>query len=254
MRVVRPGAGRPMSDSLPAGEEAPAEEVLSSVEAGRLLALRRSAASDRAASRQGKKLFNFGLGATIAAMAYFGFNSNVADPVHLYLGLIMLFLAVLPALMWAKRGQFGLPVFEAFMLPGTNTFAIPLLHGKEALHLYQPDVITLAALGVILFQTCANLAFFLIEARPKRGKAWREEIMSKSVSRLLGYGMLVTTLYTVVVQFADLIPNDIVPEVRAVCSGVGIVAAFVQSRRWGENQLPYYDKIIFVVQLILQVV
>ncbi|HEX3730572.1 MAG TPA: hypothetical protein VHV47_12255, partial [Opitutaceae bacterium] len=146
------------------------------------------------------------------------------------------------------------PVYEAFMLPGANTFAIPLLHGKEALRLYQPDVITLAALGVILFQVCANLAYFLVEAKPKRGPAWRTEIMSRSVSRLLGYGMLITTLYTVVVQFADWIPNDIGPEVRAVCSGVGIVAAFVQSRRWGEGQLPYYDKIIFVVQLLLQVV
>lgn len=243
-----------MSDSLSSGEETSADPVLASVEAGRLLALRKSAASQREARRQGKRLFNMGIVGTGAALAYFGFKSNVADPLHLYLGLVIFVLAVLPSLMWARRGEYGLPVFEAFMLPGVNTFAVPLLHGKEALRLYQPDTITLAALGVILFQVSANLCFFMIKARPKRGRAWREEIMSKSVSRLLGYGMLVTTLYTVVVQFADWIPTAIVPEVRAVCTDVGIVAAFVQSRRWGEGQLPYYDKIIFVVQLILQVV
>lgn len=230
------------------------EEAASALRMGQMLALRRMAAARRESRQTGRRLFNFSLVGSAAILVYVCYNAQVADPVHLYLGGIMFALAVAPALIWARKAQYGLPVFEAFMLPGANTFALPLLNGKEQLRIYSPDTITVAALAVILFQVTALATFYGIKAPPKRGRVWRTEIMSESMSRLIGYGMIVTTIYTVVVQFYGyLIPSDITPEVRAACYGIGIVATFIQAQRLGQNSLKYYDRIIFVVQLALQV-
>ncbi len=156
--------------------------------------------------------------------------------------------------MWAKKASFGMPLFEAFMVTGVNTFAIPLINGHDALKLYDNDTITTAALAVIFYQACANLTYFSLRVRPKRRGLWAKEIVSRDISRVLGYGMIVTTVYTVAIQFFDWIPPSIAPEIRAVCYGVGTIATFVQTRRWGEGDLPYYDKIIFALQLIAQVI
>jgi hypothetical protein len=239
--------------------EAPdAPEPVENVVTGQLLAVRRlrkaAKAGDKAAKRAGLRLFNVSALTMGAALAYLSLKANVADPLHLYLGQIMFVLAVLPALVWAKRGEYGLPLFEAFMLPGLNTFAIPLLNGHQTLQQYSPETITTAAFAVAIFQAAAVITYFTIKAPPKRGRVWRTEIVSRDMSRLLGYGMIITTIYTVAVQFTDWIPNALAPEIRAVCYGIGIVATFVQSRRWGDGTLPHHDKAIFVIQLLLQVI
>ncbi len=246
-----------MSEELPASEptdpSGPEAPLPPAVVAGQLLATARAVRARRARRKSGRRLFNFGLGGTAVALGYLSYKANLADPSHLYLGQAIFILAVLPSLMWAKRAEFGLPLFEAFMITGVNTYAIPLLDGARSLHLYTSDTITTAALAVILFQAAANLTYFSVKAPPKRSRTWRTEIVSRDFARLIGYGMIVTTIYTVVVQFYDWIPNSITPEVRAVCYGIGIVATFVQSRRWGEGDLNRRDRTIFLVQLVLQV-
>jgi len=248
-----------MSDERPppspaeiAALEAEAPPAASST-AGGLLAIR-GAADRRAARKRGQKLFNLGTAAVAIAIGYFILNSHVADPLHLYLGVIIFVLAALPGLMWAKRGEYGMPLFEAFMITGANTFAIPLLNGYEGLRQYDTDTITVAGLGVLVYQLAANITFFSAPALPKRGPVWRKEIVSRDISRVLGYGMILTTIYTVVIVYTDWIPNEIAPEIRAVCFGIGIIATFVQSRRWGEGNLPHRDRMIFVVQVILQAI
>jgi hypothetical protein len=233
--------------------EIPPEETGPAAITGSLLDLGHSA-SLRSAKRRGARLFRFGLAATVGAILYFTYKANVADPVHIYLGQAIFALAVLPGLMWAKRAHFGLPLFEVFMITGVNTYAIPLLNGHEALRLYDADTITKAALAVLIYQATANLVYLTVRARPKRGRFWRVEIVSRDISRILGYGMFLTTAYTYAVQFTTWIPDAISPEVRAVCYGTGIIATFVQARRWGEGSLPHRDRFIFVLQLMAQVI
>lgn len=238
----------------PGGEEGADFQRSGSIHAGSMLATRRIIERRVAAKRPRQGLFLAGLAGTAGAILYYSLKADVADPAHLFFGQAMFVLAMLPALAWAKRGEFGLPLFEAFMAPGANTFAIPLLNGHKSLHMYSVDTITTAALAVLLFQVAANLAYFLVKAPPKRSRWWRTEILSRDASRVIGYGMVVTTLYTLAVQFTDWIPYQLAPEIRAVCYGIGIVATFVQSQRLGKGELPYYDKIIFIIQLVLQVI
>jgi hypothetical protein len=213
-----------------------------------------SSANTAAMRRRGRSLFKFGLAGAIVIMAYYAKIAKVQDPVHLFLGEAIIALALLPALRWAQRAKFSLPLFEMFMFTNMPTFAIPLLSGQRELQAYDSDTITTAALAVILYQIVANLTYFNLPARPKKGKFWRQEIISRDASKFLGYGMIVTTIYTIVFQFTNWIPYDISGIVRAACYGVGIIATFLQARRWGENDLPYYDKIAFGFQLAIQIV
>ncbi|MBC7367688.1 MAG: hypothetical protein H7343_12905 [Undibacterium sp.] len=189
-----------------------------------------------------------------SALAYYAYNAKVEDPIHLYLGLTMIVLSVLPGLMWARQAKFGLPLFEAFMVTGINTYAIPLLSGHQALRNFSPETITLAAFGVVLFQAVANISYVSASTRPKRTRFWQEEIVTKDISRFLGYGMIATTAYTVVVNFTDLIPYDLAGILRAVAYGIGIIATFIQSWRWGANELASHEKVSFSILLVLQVI
>jgi hypothetical protein len=66
--------------------------------------------------------------------------------------------------------------------------------------------------------------------------------------------MILSTGYTVVDQFTDWIPGDLEGPVRATCFGVGIIAVFVECRRWGLGELPRYAKSLFILQLVVQVI
>jgi hypothetical protein len=205
-------------------------------------------------AKRGRQLFQIGLGAAAAAMLYYALTAKVQDVEHLYLGEIIIALSVLPGLLWAKKGSFGLPLFEMYMLTSIGAYAIPMLSGQQEIRGYDADTITTSALAVVLYQIAANVAFFAVPARPKKTRFWRTEVISKDASRFLGYGMIVTTIYTIVVQFTDWIPSDLEGIVRAVCYGVGMLATFIQAKRWGEGELPYYDKSIFLFQVVLQVI
>ena len=72
---------------------------------------------------------------------------------------------------------------------------------------------------------------------------------------MLGYGMIIATAYNFIEQFfPDWIPYAILPEVRAACLGAGTIAIFVQCRRWGQNELPYSERTIFGIQIVVQVI
>jgi len=186
-------------------------------------------------------------------LAYYAYAAKVSNPLHLAFGLLMIVGAALPALLWAKRADFRFPVFEVFMLTGINTYAIPLLNGHEQLVLYSEEHISSAAFAIVLYQIVANLVFATAKGLPKRSPTWTEEVVSRNITDYLGYGMAVTTAYTVINQFTTWIPPDLNSVFRAACYGVGIISTFIQARMWGEGTLPHYRKSIFLLQLALQV-
>lgn len=240
------------ADPDPAAEGAPPVPV--SEEVGGLLDATK-ARMNRAGRKSGSTLFKTGLAGVIGAVGYFAYSAAGSDPILVYLGITIFVLSVVPGLLWAKRARFGLPLFEAFMVPGVNTYAIPLITGHKAFQLYDADTIEKAAVGVIIFQVVAILTFYGIKTHPRRGKLWRESILTKGGSRVLGYGMIITTAYLFILQFIpQWIPNAIAPEVRAVCYGTGIIATFVQCRRWGQGDLPIHERTTFAVQLVAQII
>jgi len=189
-----------------------------------------------------------------AAVCYYAYSSKAQDPTQLYLGLFILIGASLPAIMWAKRNDFRFPVFEVFMLTGVNTYAIPLLSGHQQLQQYSSETVTTAAFAVLFYQMVAIATYSMVRSRPGRGPFWNEDVISKGIADFLGYGMSLTTAYTMINYFTEWIPADLNSVLRAVCFGVGIISTFIQSRMWGQGTLPHHAKGIFIVQIALQVI
>lgn len=204
--------------------------------------------------RRGQRLFNVGLGAIILTLAGYTFTADVADPLHLYLGLLIIILSVIPGLRWARQANFSLPLFEAFMLTSINTYAIPLLSGHQALKNFSTETLTLAALGVILFQGVAIFTYISVRARVQRTPFWREAIVNENISYKLGYGIAITTAYTFADNFTSLIPGQLAGPLRAFAYGIGIVATFLQCRLWGAGILPKSEKNFFLVLTTTQII
>lgn len=207
-----------------------------------------------AARNRKRTLSNVAVLGLITFCAYFTATSVAPDPLHKILGNAIAVLATLPALFWIKRTRTSLPVFEVFMLTGLNTYAIPLLGGHEQLTRFDSETLTSAGFMVLAYQIAANITYFSISATSKRGPFWRSEIVSKDISRFLTWGMLLSTAYTIAAQFTNWIPYEFTGVLRAACIGIGNITCFVQSRRWGRNELSTNEKIFFALMVAAQLV
>lgn len=205
-------------------------------------------------SRNSRLLFYISAGVVAAACVYYGLTADVADPMHLYEGLAILVLATLPGVMWAKKGGQQLPLFEVLMLTTLNTYALPLLSSHAQLRIFPTDVVTYSGLTVILYQLAAIGAYSLVRGQPGRTPFFTKEVISRDINRHIGYGLTLTTIYTYVATFMDVIPFDVASILRAVFYGIGLVSVFVQARRWGLNDLKQHEQIIFVINLAVQVI
>jgi hypothetical protein len=210
--------------------------------------------SIKARRTNSRQLYSGGVFALVAVLAYYGYSAKTANILHLYGGLLMFVGAAIPSLLWAKRADQRFPVFEVFMLTGINTYAIPLLGGHEGLARYDDDTLSAAAFCILLFQTVANIVYINTVGIPKRTVNWTREVVSRNITDYLGYGMAITTTYTILIGFTDWIPSDINSILRAACYGIGIISTFIQARMWGQGTLPHYRKGIFIAQLALQVI
>ncbi|HXB02137.1 MAG TPA: hypothetical protein VNV15_04890 [Opitutaceae bacterium] len=199
-------------------------------------------------------LFRGGLVLIALTLGYYSFNAEVSSSTAFYEGLAIIFLAALPALMWAKRATHGFPVFEVFMLTGANIYALPLLNGQSNLEAFSESVVTQAGAAVLLFQIIANVTYAATSGRPRTTKFWTEEVISDDTGRYLGYGLVLTTIYTGIANFSDLIPNDLESPLRAVFYGIGIIISFIQGLRWGQGTLNYQEKVMLVLNITLQVI
>lgn len=194
-----------------------------------------------------------GLCGVAVACLYYGVTAKVQDPLHLYQGLAMLVLATYPALRWAKRADNRFPLFEVLMLTTANTSALPILGSGEHLRMYPIDTITTGGTAVLLYQLIAIITHTLVRGWPGRSTFFTREVLSRDLNRYVGYALVLTTAYTYVATFLDVIPYDLAGVFRAGFGGVGIVAAFVQARRWGLGELNLRDRIFFTVNLAIQV-
>ncbi|HRE83845.1 MAG TPA: hypothetical protein PLN52_22565 [Opitutaceae bacterium] len=199
-------------------------------------------------------LFKTGVIGVVGLALYFGLTAQVEDPLHRYQGLAMLFLAALPALLWARRQDTSFPIFQTFMITGINSFALPLLGGHELLNRYPPSSVSAASWGVILFQACALISYHLVQGLPRTSPWWTTPLFQRSIDRYLRIGMVVTTLYGAISRFTTIIPVEMVGVSRAVVFGVGILCTFLMSRAWGTGDLSLRDKGFFCFMLGLQVI
>ena len=82
---------------------------------------------------RGRRLFQTGLVLLVATLVYLAYKADVGDPLHLFQGLLIFVLSVLPSLFWARTGGSRFPAFE------TTAYLLVLVIGVkvivEGLHL-----------------------------------------------------------------------------------------------------------------------
>jgi hypothetical protein len=134
--------------------------------------------ASRPAPAWGEGMFFAGVAGLVTAEVYFAYIAEVRAPIHLELGLLILFLAALPGLLWAKRGRASLPVFETLIFTGANTYAFPLLTGHQEMMTYLPDDVTTAAFAVIAFQVAAISVYEFTPVRAWDHPFWTKEVIT----------------------------------------------------------------------------
>ncbi len=201
-----------------------------------------------------RRLFRGGLVLLALTLGYYAFNSNAGSTTELYQGLAIILLAALPALQWAKRASYEFPVFEVFMLTGVNIYALPLLNGQSQLQTYPESVVIEAASVVLVFQIIAIVVHTVTRGQPRTTSFWTQEVISSDISKYLGYGLVLTTIYIGIANFSDIIPSDLGAPLRAVFYGIGIISTFIQGRRWSQHDLSSQEKISYVANISLQVI
>ena len=211
-----------------------------------------SAQSPAASAARTRNMTNAVVALLIAAEAYFFYTANVRSPIHLQLGLLMILLAFLPALQWARRGKTTLPVFEVLMFTTANTYAFPLLNGHEDLLRYSEDTLTSTAIQVVLFQLTAIVVYALTPTRPGTGRFWRDEVIGPRMGQMLGHGITLSTIYVLLSTFTTVIPGGVGSILRAVFFGIGIICTFITSRRLGQGQLSSGERVLFFANLFVQ--
>ncbi|HEV8073858.1 MAG TPA: hypothetical protein VGP21_06985, partial [Opitutaceae bacterium] len=209
---------------------------------------------ERPAIPHDRRLFNGGIVLLALTLAYYSFNAQVDSSVELFEGLVIIVLAAMPALLWARRASFEFPVFEVFMLTGIQLYALPLLNGQGEFETYSESVVTQSAAAVLFFQIVAISTHAATRGYPRRTPFWTKEVVSHDIGKYLGYGLILTTIFTGIESFTSIIPSDIDGPMRAVFYGIGIISTFVQGRRWGQGDLLYQEKIVFAINIVLQVI
>lgn len=202
---------------------------------------------------RGRRLFLIGVAGAAVVLTYYSVAADVSDPFHLVQGMTILALAVLPSLLWARRGGLQLPAFEVLLLTTANAYALPLLNGHTQLQHYDNEHITETANVVIIYQVAAIAAYALMRGRPGKTAFFRNEVLTRDLHRFVAYGLLISTGYVLVSSFfADYIPRELGSPLRAICYGIGMVATFSMARRWGLRELGAGERAFLVVMITLQ--
>lgn len=204
--------------------------------------------------KRGLRLFRTGLALLCGLLLYLAYSSNVLDPIHLYLGLAMFALSVLPSLLWAKNGGSRFPVFEVILLLCANTYALPMLNANEQLADFAPEAITTAGLAVLVYQLAAISTYLLVRGLPGHTRFWRESLLSARIEKLMIYGLPLSCLYVGINTFTRWIPADIESVLRAVFFGVSILCTFVGAQRWGHGDLTPTEKAVFIGFIVPQLI
>ncbi len=205
-------------------------------------------------AKEQRNVFQICLGLLAALCAYFVITAQVQDVLHLYLGLVILALSVLPMIFWLRTGGAHFPVFEPVMLLCAGAYALPLLGRNEAVAIYSADTVTLAGFSVFLYQLSAIAAYALTRGLPGRGGFWRDTVITSEVARLVPYGLVLSTIYIGVSTFTTWVPSSIESVLRAIFYGLSILCSFVMFQRWGRNELKPQEKALFGTLFVLQLI
>ncbi len=200
-----------------------------------------------------RRLFQLGLGALLAGIAWLVYRSNLQDPLLLGMGVLVMILGAIPALVWARQAYVHFPVFEMFMLTSIPFYAVPLLAGHSAVLQFSPGATWNAAISIVLFQLAAVGAFAKTRGRAIRAASMTVSLLPASALRYAQAGIWLNTAYLYIYSFTDLIPPAFGTIVRAIFFGIGTVSLFIETRRWGAAAMTLPEKAVVVLNVLAQV-
>ncbi|OHE89377.1 MAG: hypothetical protein A3G75_02400 [Verrucomicrobia bacterium RIFCSPLOWO2_12_FULL_64_8] len=186
------------------------------------------------------------------ALALLAWSSDVERGYNYYLGLTICLVAMVPILTWARKMEHNYPFFEIFIATNITSYGVPLIMESESLRLFDESSRSDAAHAVMLFMVCALAAYYAARTESGRKPFWREPAF-----RRLGYGWLtggvvLTTLYTLIVPFFWVPESGVANILRAVMFGVGMTSTFIIAIAWGQKLLVPSVKTMVAVCLALQ--
>lgn len=191
----------------------------------------------------------------VAAMAVFFIWLNVSQPDaprenRIWCGLILA-LALWPLVRWAKRSGEGFPCFEALCASLIPTEALPLLSKHEELQVYGEESVRMAAIAIMTFQISLMIGHAVLRAMPMRNPFFTSEITTKNIPGILSALMSISTLYIFVTTFVYQPPAGLVGPLRAIFTGLGVVAAYTLSSYLSQNLLKRQLHVLLVVNLVV---
>ncbi len=198
---------------------------------------------------RGRRLFVTGLVLLGVILVYLAYKADVNDPVHLFQGLLIFVLSVLPSLFWARTGGSRFPAFETILLLCANAYALPLLNARDQLAAYSDDVISRAGWTVALYLVTANVVYRTTTGLPGRSPFWRQSLISHQIEKKIVYGLILSTTYVFISEFTTWIPGDLLSPLRAIFYGIGILCTFVSSQRWGRGEMTQGEKVLLLCTL-----
>jgi hypothetical protein len=164
-------------------------------------------------------------------------------------------LGVWPMLRWLQCNDQAYPLFEVMQLTMVPFYAVPLITEHEAVLLYPESVLIRASSLVLVFQIFCLFGGLSADRRaddPGKRAWWQDEFVSDKNLKFTSYTLMLTTVWLMVSSFTQLVPTELVGTLRAVFFGIGIISGFILARMWGLGQLPQFQKINFVVNILLQ--
>ncbi len=200
------------------------------------------------------QLFRIGLSATVALTLWLVWKSPLQDTGLKAMGVGIIFLAVWPALNWARLSRTWFPAFEIFMLTLVNFYAIPLLTAQSDIGLFSSEVMWQSALIVLIYGITANLAFNRGAASRSRTPKWRDSLLPERLYSYIPLGVGLSTVHLYLVGFTELVPYELHSILRAVFFGVGTISTFVLTRLHGAGVLSRQTLAFLVINLVMQVI
>lgn len=197
-----------------------------------------------------------GYGTLMLGGAAYWMNSPWQSPLLNLLAILICVMGIFPILRWLQRNDQAYPLLEVLLLTMVPFYAVPLLTEHEAVLAYPESVLTQAAWLVLLFQIACALGGKWGDQRPQEtpgGVWWSDELIPESNLRFTSYTLIITTVYLFISAFTHWVPSEIYGTLRAVFFGIGIISGFIQARLWGSGLLNQQQKLVFVTNILLQI-
>lgn len=203
---------------------------------------------------QSRRLSNYGWIGLAGLIGWQVYQTPIEDPLVLGGAIVIMFLAVWPAIKWAKSHGEGLPAYEIMMLTFVPFYAMPLLRGHTATLEYEDHILFRAAFAVIVFQLACMFGHHIPSTRRMRSRLWTSSVLQENSITIGRLGILANTIFVYLLNFTEILPSEFTSILRALFFGIGTAAVFILSRNWGEGRLSPGDKFLTSVVLFFQLV